>query len=129
MSNQDILKLISEYRRTKWDPFSQEGGGMMGSSPVRTDQATGHRALEAAVSSSVPSLTCDAALLSAPLTQFLYDKGQHGRRQRQTDSELLQRLPVQSVRAVPQNGRWRWRTVDAVGHLFLWTKSKINPGE
>lgn len=100
---------------------------MVGS--VRTDQETGHTALEAAVSSSVPSLTCDAALLSAPSTQFLYDKGQHGRRQRQTDSELLQRLPVQSGRAVPQKGRRRWRTVDAVGRLFLRTKSKIQQSE
>lgn len=102
---------------------------MVGSSPVRTDQETGHRALEAAVSCSVPSLTCDAALLSAPSTQFLYDKGQHGRRQRQTDSQLLQRLPVQSVRAVPQKGRRRWSAVDAVGRLLLWTKSKVQQSD
>lgn len=58
-------------------------------------------------------------LLSAPPAQFLNDKGQHGHRQREPDSQLLQRLPVQPVRAGPEDGRRSrsTRTVDAVGRL------------
>lgn len=64
------------------------------------------------------------ALLSAPPAQFLNDKGQHGQRQRQPDSQLLQRLAVQPARAAPEEGRrgQSTRTVDAVGRLLLRTE-------
>lgn len=74
------------------------------------------------------TLTHDAALLSlrlsAPFTHFLNDKGQYGHREREPDCELLQHLPVQNVRTVPEDRRRSWSigTVDAVGRLFLWTE-------
>lgn len=74
------------------------------------------------------TLTCGAALLalrlSAPSTHFLNDKGQYGQSERESDSELLQHLPVQTVRAVPEDRRRSWSsgTVDAVSRLFLRTE-------